>query len=112
MKINLKVKVKNVEFTIACEVGEEEKIKKFAASLNRRLNLLAESFPGTNLMTLFLINSIMMEDEITDLKGHNEELANAFGKSEIIQQISSSEEVDLQYEEIAEYIEKLIEKIE
>jgi cell division protein ZapA (FtsZ GTPase activity inhibitor) len=106
MKVNLKVKIRNVDFTIACEAGEEEKIKKLATYVDRRLNFLSQSFPGTNLMTLFFINSIMTEDENNDLKKHNQELNITF------ESLKQRKELDINYGEITDYIEKLIENIE
>ena len=104
MKINVKIKIKNTDFTIACEAGEEEKIKKLANSLDRRIALLSDSFPNTNLMTLFLVNSIMMEDEINDLK------AQIIASSQWDNQDYQNERAE-EIAGITDHIENIIEKI-
>lgn len=114
MKTNLKVTIKNIEFNIACEAGEEEKIRKITNFINRRVILLADSFPGTNLMTLFLLNAIMMEDEISELKDYNIELSTGLeelkAKSQVL--LSAENQEEIEYDEITSYVESLIEKIE
>jgi cell division protein ZapA (FtsZ GTPase activity inhibitor) len=60
--------LRNKVYNIACDDGEEERIKKLADSLNNRLNEMSKNFGSASDNVILAFTAITMEDEIFSMK--------------------------------------------
>lgn len=65
----LEIEICNKKYKISCQEGEEEHILELSTKVNNRINNLQEKFGNkADDRLLFVINSIVMEDELHNLK--------------------------------------------
>lgn len=102
------------KYQIDCAAGEEEKIQKLAAKLNERVNNLSLNLRGADEKTILMLCAITIIDETENLKkkidknykGEDEdEKAKLIDEEELYSSIAEN------MENIADYIEKLANKI-
>lgn len=100
----IKIKIADTEFKIACENSEEDKARRLASQLDRRIALLAQSFTNSNLISLLVINGLMMEEELNELK--EQKFVNSDSQA---QEFNGA--IDQALEEITHYIQDITTKI-
>jgi cell division protein ZapA (FtsZ GTPase activity inhibitor) len=100
------------KYQIDCADGEEEKINKLAARLNERINKLTLNLRGADEKTILMLCAIMIEEEAENLKkkvdknyNGDDENAKLINEEELYKSIAEN------MENIADYIEKLANKI-
>lgn len=62
------VKIGNNSYQLACEVGEEERLKYLVAKLSARTEMLFKANYGASDATILLMSALIAEDELDELK--------------------------------------------
>lgn len=91
-------------FQLVCGEGQEAHLQNLAAEVSERVHMLSQSMGNTNDTLLLVMSSLMLQDEINELK------ANSSGKNNIEQEIDDS--VADAIKTIAEYVEGVAERLE
>lgn len=91
-------------YKITCAEGEEKKLLSLAARINKRVNDLSLTFRNADEKTLLLIAALDMQEALENSIADDEE--------EKLNQQDLYEAVSDNMDNIAEYIEKLITKIQ
>ncbi|MEM6811849.1 MAG: cell division protein ZapA [Pseudomonadota bacterium] len=65
------IQILNKHYNIACDEGQEQRIVDLANFLDGRLKELSSMGAGTNEAHLFVLNSIMMADELFDARDNS-----------------------------------------
>jgi len=73
----VKLSIGGNEHEITCKDGDEEKIKRLAERVDKRVLKLRESFAATSDLMVMTVLSITMEDEIRALKSGGIEESSA-----------------------------------
>ena len=98
------VSIRNTNYPIACDSGEEEKLQLAAHRLDKRVRALATNLPKTPQdIQLLLMTALMMEDEIFELKNAAREADSALYIDNAV-----SEAIDA----VTDYIENLANTLE
>jgi cell division protein ZapA (FtsZ GTPase activity inhibitor) len=104
------------KYTIDCQEGEEDKIINLAKKLNERVNNLSLAIRMADEKTILMLCALMAEEELDSAKSHQ----GMFEKKPIEEkppepQISEEDlenAVAMQIENTADYIFKLVKKVE
>lgn len=106
--IRVELKVGKSIYKISCSKKKEAEMIKIGEILNDRINKLAENFQNTDEKTLLVIAGLMMEEEIKNKNDSEEENRekNKFSDQDMYNMVSKN------IENVAEYVEKLTEKIQ
>ncbi len=108
---NVEFIIGNKNYNIACDAGEEERIKGLAASLNVRVEAISKTFSTASDALIIAITALMMEDEIKGLKeGLNPAPAPSPNPAQQADQVNMA--VINAIEPITKYIENLAIKLE
>lgn len=62
------VTVRNNQYPIACESGQEDMLHDIAKKLDERINILAKALGKGSDLRLLVLTALMMESEIQELK--------------------------------------------
>jgi cell division protein ZapA len=109
------------KYTVDCIDGDEDKIINLAKKLNERVNNLSLVIRTADEKTILMLCALMTEEELENAKSHKGMFENKNPeKEEVIEpQISEAdlenaieEQVAMQIENTADYILKLVKKIE
>lgn len=95
-------------YKITCDESQKEKLFKLAEELNRKVNNLALSLKNADEKTLLAITALGLEEELEHLSDEDEE-------SEETHKLNDQDMYDAvsdNMENVADYIEKLITKIQ
>ncbi len=68
------VTINNKSYGIACDEGQEERVKELGSYVNERLKALMASGAGSNEVQNMVLTSIILADEIADLQDYNRRL--------------------------------------
>lgn len=94
-------------YSITCAEGEQEKLLQLGEKLNRRVNNLSLSLKNADEKTLLVISALMMEEELENSEDSgDEDENNKLSDQDIYDAVSDN------MENICNYIEKLINKIQ
>jgi len=111
--------LRNKNYSIACDDGEELKIKKLAENLCVRVDAMAKTCGTASDNVVLAFTALMMEDEMSSLKengANNNEPKTNFGSEETITLSQHAEIVNNTLadaiEPIAQYVENLANLIE
>jgi cell division protein ZapA (FtsZ GTPase activity inhibitor) len=99
------------KYQIECAAGEEEKITKLAALLNERVNNLSLNLRGADEKTILMLCAIMTQEEIENLKKKNHHSTDESKHGKLIDEEALYKSIAENMENIADYIEKLANKI-
>lgn len=94
------------EYQLMCGEGQEESLRKLAAEVSGRISMLAKSMPEANDTLLLVMNSLMMQDEVNEIKENSSEKKTASSEEEINAAISDA------LMAISEYVESIAERVE
>lgn len=110
--ITIELPIGKSRYKITCEDGREEELLQLASIINERINKLSIKFKNSDEKTLLAITTLIIEEELqskNDLEIEEDEIAeqtNKFNEQDLYDAISEN------MENIADYIEKLIKKIQ
>jgi cell division protein ZapA len=62
------ITIANKQYSIACDDGQEQRVRDLADFIDGRVREIASMGAGTNDMHLLVLNSIMMADELFDAR--------------------------------------------
>jgi cell division protein ZapA (FtsZ GTPase activity inhibitor) len=94
-------------YKITCGEGEEKKLLRLAENLNKRVNDLSLSLRGADEKMLLVIAALSLEEELEKISGsYDDEMENKLNDQDLYEAISDN------MENITDYIEKLISKIQ
>jgi cell division protein ZapA len=97
-------------FPLACGEGEEKRLQELAARVNRRMEAVRQEVGKGSDMQLLAIASLMMEEEIDQLKKADQKPS---ADAEIARAQKDLEQGWAEaMDSLAEYVEKMAEKIE
>jgi cell division protein ZapA len=107
----------NKTYNIACDEGEQAKIRNLAESLNVRVDAISKTFSSASDNLIMVITALMMEDEIKSIKDSDSSNANL---SLAGQSGESSQEVQQKIDEgvaeamapVVDFIENLANRVE
>ncbi len=68
------VKVNNKSYDIACDEGQEGRVRELGNYVNERLNSLMSAGAGTNEVQNLVLTCILLADEIAELQDYNMKL--------------------------------------
>ncbi len=103
--MNIELPIGKSNYQIPCEKSEQEKLSKLAEKLNKRLNRLSSQFEADE-KTLLAIAALSLEGELELASDNIENSESTISEEDIKDAISET------MENIADYIEKLSEKIQ
>jgi cell division protein ZapA (FtsZ GTPase activity inhibitor) len=95
------------EHSFFCAEGEEEKFRSLAHKLNTRIEKVTKGNPKASEIRIMVLVSLLMEDEIDDLKKNKAIEASVSGVP-----ASSDETIVRAIDSISEYLENLAKKVE
>jgi cell division protein ZapA (FtsZ GTPase activity inhibitor) len=105
------ISIRNCDYQVACNDGEEANVKNLADSLARRIDKLAINYAKANDSLLLLIAALTVEDEIEELK-RKKSLMPLTAKPQIVRdEVAIDENVAQALDAISEYVETLARKI-
>jgi cell division protein ZapA len=103
------ITIRNTSYAIACDNGQEDKLKHIAERLDLRVNALAANLGRAGETQLLLMTALMMEDQISELKknlqiqsANNMQIDNSQSENAVADTIDA----------IADYIENLANNLE
>ena len=64
----IKININGRQFGIACDDGQEQRVQELASHVNSRLREIAASGGATNESHLLVLTSLVMADEMFDMK--------------------------------------------
>jgi cell division protein ZapA len=99
--------LRNKVYNIACDDGEEERIKKLADSLNNRLNEMSKNFGSASDNVILAFTAITMEDEIFSMKNAKITHESLEKTPSADQQVAINNAIADTMEPITKYIEEL-----
>lgn len=79
-------------YGIACDDGQERRVKDLAAYVDHRLKEISRAGAASNEAHLLVLAAIVLADEIFDLKDGRAAVAQASGKAPLAVQISPEDE--------------------
>jgi cell division protein ZapA (FtsZ GTPase activity inhibitor) len=108
------------KYVVDCFEGEEDKIINLAKKLNERVNKLSLAIRTADEKTILMLCALMAEEELETAKSHKGILEKQAPEEKVIEpQISEEdlenaieEQVAMQIENTADYIFKLVKKVE
>jgi cell division protein ZapA len=71
------VTIRSKNYNIACDDGQEQRVYQLARQIDERIAGLSSVGMGQSESNLFVLNAIMMADEIQQLRETNDDLRNA-----------------------------------
>ena len=106
--------IRNKNYSIACDEGEESRIDELAEALNVRVDAIAKTFSSASDSLIMAITAIMMEDEIRALKAEDKtpQASIASVLSEEAQDDKLNVAIIDALEPITKYVETLANRIE
>lgn len=109
------VKINNRSYDIACDEGQEERVKQLGSYVNERLLALIGSGAGSNEMQNMVLTSIILADEIADLQEYVMKLEDqmtqpdgAVQVKEVIKEVPVPAEGALSNEDVDQVAEMVI----
>ncbi len=108
------------KYTVDCADGEEDKIINLAKKLNERVNNLSLAIRTADEKTILMLCALMVEEELETAKSHDgifeKKKPEKEAKEEDLEPEISEEDLEnaiaAQIENTAEYILKLVKKVE
>ncbi len=105
------------KYIVDCLEGEEDKIINLAKKLNERVNNLSLAIRTADEKTILMLCALMAEEELETAKNHSGffEKEEPEAKADLEHQISEEDlenAVAMQIENTADYILKLVKKVE
>mgnify|MGYP001351800548 CR=1 FL=1 len=94
-------------FQLACEEGQQARIKMLAKSLDTRFRSLSKTFTSAPNNTVLAITALMMEDEIRGLREKGSSSGNTSLHDDELAKV-----IDQVISPVADHIEALAQKIE
>lgn len=67
--VSVTVKIRNTDYPLACNVGQEALLQSMAALFDKRVGALSDSVGKGSDIRLLLIAALQMEAELQELKG-------------------------------------------
>lgn len=98
----VEVSILGVSYQLSCNPNEEQKLIDIANSVNEKLENLSKSYPGVSNAKLMVLNSLMMEDALQDIKNNKSSSANVLDETAVCMAMDT----------ITNYVEELAKKIE
>ena len=72
MPATVTVQVNGRSYEVACDEGQEERVKKLAADIDKRANDLLKSVGAVGEGRILFMTALLLADELSDLKTHLE----------------------------------------
>ena len=72
MPATVTVQVNGRSYEVACDEGQEERVKKLAADIDKRANGLLKSVGSVGEGRILFMTALLLADELADLRGHIE----------------------------------------
>ncbi len=98
----VEVSILGVNYQLSCNPNEEQKLIDVASAVHEKLENLNKSYPGVSNAKLMILNSLMMEDTLQDLKNKKSQQTNVLDESAVCMAMDT----------ITGYVEELAKKIE
>ncbi len=101
------IKILHSEHQIICEDGKEDRLYDLVNKLNHRMKKLTEQMPKASESKIMLMTSLILEDEISELR-------KKLSENTTVKQVKSHTDQNLadSFNKIAEYVENLAKKYE
>jgi cell division protein ZapA len=105
------------KYSINCDDGEEDKIVALAAKLNERINNLSLALRNVDEKTILMLCALTIEEELDDAKNHQGIFEDKESEDHLVVEYQIMQEdvenaVASQIENTAEYVQKLVRKVE
>jgi cell division protein ZapA (FtsZ GTPase activity inhibitor) len=98
----VEVSILGINYQLSCNPNEEQKLIDVAKSVHEKLENLSKSYPGVSNAKLMVLNSLIMEDAIQDLKTNKTQQVSGLDESAVCMAMDT----------ITGYVEELAKKIE
>ncbi len=104
----VKLNINNRDFEVECGLGQEDALVNLSYELDRRIKQNAQIFGDTNTSLLFVMTSLQLLDEMSDLRNGNATSAPSINIDEEIskQTIATLSQISGRIEQMAEIISK------
>lgn len=99
----------NQHYDLACEEGQQGRIRMLAKNIDGRFRLVAQSLVGAPDSLILAVTALMMEDEMRGLKEQKGHLASQAQQNEALEHVIAEiiEPFSAQIEALAQRLEKL-----
>lgn len=103
----VEIPVGKSRYKITCQEGEQEKIMQLAEKLNHRVNQMAFSIKNADEKTLLVIAALTLQEELSRTNHDEDDVDDGkLNEQDVYDAVSEN------MENVADYIEKLIVKIQ
>ncbi|MFN7038039.1 MAG: cell division protein ZapA [Alphaproteobacteria bacterium] len=96
------ITIRNSTYQIACDEGQEEKVKAYAINLDKRVKNLSSNFPKANDLMLLIMSGLIMENEIKELSENPNKINNTNSDLAVTETINA----------VSDYVETLAKRLE
>jgi cell division protein ZapA len=105
------ISIRNCDYQVACNDGEEENVKSLADSIAKRVDRLAINYAKANDSLLLLIAALTVEDEMLELKRKKVQLPLTAKPQVVRDEAAIDQNVAEALDAISEYVENLARKL-
>lgn len=91
MSSSVSIKINGQSYSIACEAGQEDRVKSLGEYINKRVTDISSSGASLSEAQLMVLSSLVLADEIFELRDENERLKLTAEQSDPVQESSNQE---------------------
>lgn len=103
----VEIRINNREYRVTCEEGQEDRLRKLAAFLDKRVSAMTADVGQIGDARLMLLSALTICDELFEAKEHNKALEGAGDKLDADTMGGASRAIDAAATRVTEIAERL-----